>query len=192
MVNHRIVRAIPNEKWQLILEFPGAEYRLFELSELIKGKGWKKLASPQYAKLFTASPDGVVWPDAGRVDAEDLYKMSVPVGSRILEYQTLRVSAKNQAPTSEDKYHHVFGVYLAPFSSKPFRIGESIGGGHAERGGWHDLTLSELLARPAWKKHFQLAGCMWAISIIESMESDPERLIESLVCESSERNGLPA
>ena len=46
MNQHFLTRAIPNEQFQMILEFVGAEYRIFDVSVLYTEKGWNKLAPP--------------------------------------------------------------------------------------------------------------------------------------------------
>lgn len=189
MRQHFLKRAIPNEQFQMILEFVGAEYRIFDVSVLYQEKGWDKLAYPQHMKCFTVSENEIFWPDGGKVDANFLYERSTPIDLDRLENQVLRLSYKNQAPTTEDKNHHVYGVFLAPFSKSPFRVGESIGGGFAERGGSNDLSLSELLAWAEWRQHFKLSGCAWAITLIESLASESEQLFEQLIREACKRNG---
>lgn len=184
-------RAVPNEQWQMILEFDGPEYRLFDTSILREKKGWNRLAYPQHLKQFTVTPDSICWDNEGRVDAAYLYRSSTPLPQANLEQQVLRLSYKNQAPTPEDKLHHVYGVYLARFSNKPFRIGESIGGGIADRGGGRDFSLQELLLWPQWKQHFELSGCSWAVPLLESLAGEPDRLLDLLIREACLRNGLP-
>lgn len=190
MSKHILKRAIPNEQFQVILEFAESEYRIFDTSVLCREKGWHKLAYPQHMKLFSVSVDAIFWPDGGQVDADYLYQKSRPIDQGQLEHQVIRLSYKNQAPTLEDKHHHVYGVYLAPYSAKIFRIGESIGGGIADRGGGYDLSLSELLAWPDWERHFELSGCSWAALLIESLATKPEQLLDALIGEACKRNGL--
>lgn len=184
-------RAVPNEKWQVILEFNGPQYRLFDTSILRKEKGWHKLAYPQHVKRFAVDSDAICWAEGGKVDAEYLYQRSTPMVRENLEQEALRLSYKNQAPTSEHERHHVYYIYLAPFSKNPFRIGENIGGGIAERDVGQDFSIKELLLWPQWKRQFELSGCSWAISKLESHASEPERLIDSLVSEACARNGMP-
>ncbi|WP_136526556.1 DUF2442 domain-containing protein [Geomonas ferrireducens] len=183
-------RAIPNEQFQVILEFSGSEYRIFDTSVLCKEKGWNKLAYPQHMKTFSVFEDAIFWPDGGQVDASYLYQKSRPIDRGQLEHQVIRLSYKNQAPTSEDTLHHVYAVFLAPYSAKPFRLGESIGGGITDRGGGYDMSLSELLAWPEWKCHFELSGCSWAALLIESLSNNSEHLLNVLIVEACKRNGL--
>lgn len=188
---HCLVRTFPNERSHLILEFPGPEYRIFDVMTLYKERGWKDLAYPQHLKNFVASEAEIYWPSSGTVDSDFLYERSVPIDAGRLEHEVIRLSYKNQAPTPEDMNHHVYGVYLAPLSTKPFRVGESIGGGMADRGGGYDFSLEELLVWPDWKKHFALSGCSWAITFVESLAAQSATLIEDLVKEACQRNGLP-
>ena len=187
MAAHVLRRAVPNEQWQIILEFAGPEYRLFDTSILRNEMGWSQLAYPQHVKRYVVMPDAISWPECGTVDARFLHARSRPFDPAGLRNQVLRLSYKNQAPTSEDPSHHVYGVYLARFSDKPFHVEESIGGGMAERGGGREFSSEELLAWPEWKEHFTLAGCAWAIPLIED---DPE-VLDTLVEQACRRNGLP-
>jgi hypothetical protein len=183
-------RAVPNEQWHLILQFEGPEYRLFPVSILHEERGWNKLAYPQHMKRFTLMPDAICWDGIGTVDANFLHDRSAPIEAADLERQVLRLGYKNQAPTPEDKRHHVYGVFLARFGRQPFRLDESIGGGMADRGGGSDYSLPELLRHSGWKQHFTLSGCAWAIPIIESHAGESEHMLDLLVHEACLRNGV--
>ncbi|NGZ84571.1 hypothetical protein [Duganella aceris] len=185
MADHVLQRAVPNEQWQMVLEFAGPEYRLFDTSILRNDNGWVQLAYPQHLKRYTVTPDGIHWPEGGTVDAGFLHQRSKPLDPAALRHQVLRLSYKNQAPTSEDRSHHVYGVYLARFSQQPVHIEESIGGGMAERGGGREFSIEELLAWPEWREHFTLSGCAWAIPKVE------QGALDTLVVEACRRNGLP-
>lgn len=174
----------------MILEFTNLEYRILDMAVLYKENGWKKLAYPQHMKNFSVSKRAIFWPEGGKAEIDFLYTKSKPITQEFLEHQTIRLSYKNQAPTSEDPSHHVYCVFLAPFSTKAFRIEESIGGGHAERGGGNSLSISELLAWPDWRHHFELSGCSWAVPIIESHAVQTEQLLTLLIGEACKRNGL--
>jgi hypothetical protein len=184
-------RAVPNEAWQLVLEFEGPEYRLFDTAIVREEKGWQKLAYPQHVKRFTMTSDALCWTEGGCVSAEYLYQRSTPLQQPDLERQVLRLSYQNQAPTSEDKSHHVYGVYFSRFGKQAFQLEESIGGGMAERGGSRSFSVQELLAWPAWRDHFQLSGCAWAIPIVESVQGAADAALDLLVSEACLRNGLP-
>jgi hypothetical protein len=185
----RLLRAVPNENFEFVLEFAGGDYRLFKANTLWRERGWPQLAYPQHLKRFALTPNAIAWPEGGRIDAGTLHAESTPVDGPRLQHHLLRLSYKNQAPTSEDASHHVYGVYLAPFAAECFSIGESIGGGHGERGGGRAYTLPELLAWPGWRRHFELAGCRWAIAVVESLAAAPDQLMDTLVAEACRRNG---
>lgn len=189
-MTHGLIRAVPNEQSDMVLQFEGPEYRLFDTLILYREKNWHQLAYPQHLKNFTLTPDAVCWHQAGTVDAAFLYRRSAPLEQARLEQQVLRLGYKNQAPTSEHNSHHVYGVYLARFSEKPFRVGESIGGGMADRGYGRDYSMQELLLWPEWKHFFELSGCAWAIPLLESLAAEPERLLDLLVSEACRRNGV--
>ena len=191
MSKYLLKRVIPNEQFQVILEFSNLEFRILDMTVLCKEKGWTKLGYPQHMKNFTFSESSAYWPEGGTAEASYLYAKSKTIEKSRLENQVIRLSYKNQAPTSEDKSHHVYGVFLAPFSAKPFRVGESIGGGHGDLGGGHSMSISDLLEWPEWKHHFMLSGCSWATTPIEALAGQPEQLLNSLIIEACKRNGLP-
>ncbi|MCF6407127.1 hypothetical protein L3C95_29800 [Chitinophaga filiformis] len=98
------------------------------------------------------------------------------------------ISFKNQAPTTEDKTHHEYYFCVYPLDhEKPFMLGESIGGGHAERGGSITLSLKELLQYKDWKEHMEKSGCDWAIEVIEQYQPDIERIINILISRKQSR-----
>jgi hypothetical protein len=113
------------------------------------------------------------------------------VSGRALESQVLRLEYQNQAPTEQDQRHHVYCVYLLPFGPKPFDVGESIGGGHGERGGSFRFDLQELLAWPEWPRHFELSGAGWAVPMIEAGRHNEDALLDTLVREICRRAGGP-
>lgn len=191
----RLQRAVPNEGWHMVLEFDDGSFRLLDVGSVRRDKDWEKLAYPQHAKRFTLAPDAINWPAGGTVDIPYLLRHSVSVAPAALEHEYLRLCYQNLAPTPDDPRHHVYVVEIGRFSSKPFRLGESIGGGHAERGGSRSCTLAELLDLPWWRRHFELAGCGWAVALVEALEQDPQRLsnvLDLLVDEACRTNGLPA
>jgi hypothetical protein len=183
-MNVFLQRAVPNEQGQMVLQFGGPEYRLLDTSILRKDKGWDRLANPQHLKRFTVSQESICWEAEGCVDAQYVYRKSRPLSQENLRYQTLRVSYKNQAPTLEDKFHHVYSVDLARFGNEPFLVSESIGGSHAERGSGNAFSTQELLGWPHWRQHFELSGCAWAVPIVESLATEHDRLLDRLVHES--------
>jgi hypothetical protein len=188
MGKYSLKRAIPNEQGHLILEFTGPEFRVFEASAL--SRQWPTLSLPQNFKRFAVSENAISWSEGGAVTAEYLYKNSQPRQHADIEDEVLRLSYKNQAPTQEHSQHHVYGVFIAPFSSKLFCVGDSLGGGFAGREESRELTITELLAWPEWRKHFELSGCSWAIPLIETLGTNADQLLSALVTEACGRNGL--
>lgn len=187
----KLCRAIPNEQFQLVVEFSNAEFRLLDLMLLVRNLGWTQLAYPQHGKNFCLQRESISWPAGGEIDINFIYENSRPLAQTELERQILRLSYKNQAPSSEDASHHVYSVYLAPFHSQMFHLAVSIGGGHAERGGGWRFSLAGLLAWPDWRQHMKLAGCVWAIDKIDAMASQTDLLLASLISEACLRNGQP-
>ncbi len=120
--------------------------------------------------------------------ADYLYEKSIPLPPEFLQFENLRLGYLNQAPTDKHPNHHVFCVYLYPFHEKPFAIGESIDGGHAEMGYSVNYTLAELHARPDWERHFELSGCAWAVPLV-SNANEPEALLRLLVEMMCQREG---
>jgi hypothetical protein len=187
----KLRRVVPNEKWQLILDLGPDGLRLFDASIARKEKGWSQLAYPNKFKNLTYTDDLVRWGQDEELSSTWLHANSRPVVTTDLEHEVLRLGYKNQAPTPEHRSHHVYGVYLAPFSVRPFRVGQSIGGGHADTGGGQDLSLTGLLKWKEWKRHFELSDCQWAIRFIEAGASDQQMLIDTLVKEVCRRAGAP-
>ncbi len=185
MVEHPLKRAAPNEQGQMILEFVGLEHRLFDVAALYAR--WPRLAFPQHLKQFAVTPDAISWKGNGRTDADYLYENSRPLSRAELENEVLLLGYENRAPTDEHQTHHVYGVYLAPFSSVPFRLGTSIGGGFAGTDTGNDFTTADLLSWSDWMNHFALSGCAWAIPLVESLSEDSDQLIDTLISEACKR-----
>ena len=183
-----LVNVVPNEQWQLVLEFAGEGHRLFDAAIARTEKGWAEFAYPNKLKNLTFTSEQVIWPGGRTLDARYLYAKSKPIQSQALRNQLLRLGYKNQAPTTVHASHHVYGVYLFPFSSQPFSVGESIGGGHGELGGSASYSLSELLDWSEWKHHFELSGCAWAVALVEEARTESD-LLRTLVKEVCSREG---
>jgi hypothetical protein len=176
----QLKRVVPNESWQLVIEFDGGEHRLFDASVAREEMGWPALAYPNRLKHFFYDASSVTWPGIGDVTAAYLHQKSVPLGADRLERQVLRLSYKNQAPTDTHPTHHVYEVCIFPFSRRLFSVGESIGGGHGEMGGSRELDLAELLAWPEWKRHFERSGATWAIPLVDANPDDSTVLSDAL------------
>lgn len=181
---HYLINVMPNEQWQLVLEFAGEEPRLFDSSVAIVEKGWSELAYPNKLKNLTFGDHYVSWPGGHILDSDFLYSKSKLASPTVLANQELRLGYKNQAPTTVHSSHHVYEVSLYPYRKQLFDVGESIGGGHCEMGGTSSYSLAELLAWPEWKITFELAGCAWAIPLVEEASSERElsRTLVKQVC----------
>jgi hypothetical protein len=187
LATHRICFVLPNEKWELVIEFEDG-HRLFKASIAREEFDWQELAYPHKLKNLTYTEQQVEWPGGRVLGADYLYEKSVPLPPESLQFETLRLGYQNQAPTDKHPSHHVYGVYLYPFHEKPFAIGESIGGGHAEMGYSVNYTLAELLALQDWKKHFELSGGAWAVPLV-SNANEPKVLLKLLVEMVCQREG---
>lgn len=106
-----------------------------------------------------------IWLNELTLSSDQLYQLSRPIPESDLKFISYPLGMKNQAPTAEDARHHVFFVSLTPFSARPFCIGESIGGGHGERGGANTYSLDELMEKDRMA-HFEASGCDWAMTRI--------------------------
>jgi hypothetical protein len=191
MSEPRLVRAFPNEQRHIILEFANHERRSFDVMTVYHERGWVALAHPRQRKRAVVSESGLTWPGIGSLTSAALYEQSRPLDDAAAARESIRLSYKNLAPTHDDAGHHVVGVFLMPYSARPFWLDESIGGGHAERGGGQAFTIDELRAWPAWRQHFAQSGCAWAIGYVDALADQPARLLEVLIGEACRRNGLP-
>lgn len=183
-----LTNVVPNEQWQLVLEFSGKEHRLFDASTARVENGWTEFAYPNKLKNLTFNENGVSWPGGRALNSRYLHSKSTPINPESLARQVLRLSYKNQAPTLSHQSHHFYGVYLYPFREQPFEVDESVGGGHCEMGGSASYGLPELLAWPEWKRHFELSGCAWAIPLLEEASGERE-LLRTLVKQVCLREG---
>ena len=185
-----LTNVIPNETWQLALEFDGQEIRLFDASIARAEKDWPELAYPHKFKHLTFDAHQVSWPGGRVLDAGYLYEKSKPIEGGALQRQVLRLGYQNQAPTPQHASHHVYGVWLCPFRDRPFELGESIGGGHADTGGSAGFNLAGLRALPDWQHHFALSDCAWAVPLVEAA-TDERALLNTLVKEVCRRADTP-
>ena len=189
MTTPAIQRVVPNESWQLVIEFSDAEHRLFDASVPREEMNWPALAYPNRVKHLSYSAHSITWPEVGVLSADYLYRKSAALTRESLERQLLRLSYKNQAPTETHPTHHVYAVYLFPFSDTLFDVGESIGGGHGEMGGSRRMTTEELMAWSDWKPHLRLSGADWAVPLVEAHGADATHLSDVLVRKICRREG---
>ena len=177
----KLLRVVPNERWQLILEFEDFGFRLFRAEPLYSELGWAHLAYPNHFKHFRFTPDAIVWAGGESLSAQELLDRSETIAASDLEFQSLNLGMVNRAPTAAHVSHHVFYVSLAAFSDQPFGLGESIGGGHAEMGGMFSFSLLELRAHPGWRDHLRFAGCGWLLGLLEGFAGDQRVIVDALV-----------
>ena len=171
-----LLRVVPTDRGHLVLEFAEHGFRVFDALVAYRTLGWEEFAYSHRVKQLAYDAHTVTWPNVRRLDAAYLLAHSAPIDAATLARQTLRLGFKNQAPTAMHASHHEYDVHLFPFGQRPFSVGESIGGGHAEMGGSRSFGLAQLRAWPDWKTHFELAGCAFAIPVIETGTSEQEVL----------------
>jgi hypothetical protein len=183
-----LTRVVPTECGQLVVEFASGDVRIFDCSAAQlehdrPGFDWSALTSPEKLKHLTFSADGVRWPGGKVLEADYLFARSRPLSGPESERRQLRVAFRNQAPTRDHPSHHVYFVYVVPYGARPFLIGESINGGHAEMGGSRSFTTADLLAWPGWREHFELSGCGWAVALVEADGIGERARIDAVVRE---------
>ena len=71
-----LTNVIPNETWQLALEFEGQEIRLFDASIARAEKNWPELAYPHKLKNLTFDARQVCWPGDRVLDAERAHHLA--------------------------------------------------------------------------------------------------------------------
>lgn len=189
MKTHTMTRVVPNDSWGLVVEFGYTEHRLVDSSVLRARMTWPLKDHANKLKQFAYTETSVVWSGMIEMTAEYLYEHSTLLTDEQRERQSLSLSYTNRAPTAQDEKHHVYGVNLYPFSANLILLEESIGGGHAERGGASRMTPADLLARHDWKRHFERAGGEWAIPMIGNHTDQPAVLSDLLVREICRRAG---
>jgi hypothetical protein len=185
-------RVIPNERWELLLEFGDGQWRLFRLAEVYVERGWTALVNPLRAKDLRFDADGVRWAGGEHADVGWLHARSTPLAPAQARWQSIVVGMRNRAPTAQHASHHVYFVSLLPFDEQLLSLGESINGGHFEMGGSRAYAVDELLAVADWRAHFRLADADWAIPFVEREPHDRWALVDALVPELCRRAGATA
>lgn len=209
-MTHTIKKVIPADRYGLLVEFESAGLRVFQPRHYFQQQEpegqYDFLALPPKFRHLIWDAHQVhwpavtdreqiwgghnIWPFELTLSADQLYELSEPFPDAQLKFVAYPVSMKNRAPTDQDARHHVFFVSLKPFSSQPFVIGESIGGGHGERGGSFVCSLAELYVRKNWRQHFEYSGCGWVVDLIENavaMGTVQADLIQQLIDASGKR-----
>lgn len=174
-------RVIPLDFYELVLQLSDGSYRLFSPAKNSLYEKYSFLAYPHKLKALRFSSDGITWYNGVHFTLDFLLQHSVTKEKSELN-NWLTIGSKNQAPTDQDAHHHEFYVAVRPFTPEtPIVTGESIGGGHADRGGCSTLSVSQLLAQNDWEIHFGKSDATWAIPLIKAYADQPELLIGSLV-----------
>ena len=180
--SRRIKRVVPLESFNLIIEFEDGSLRQFPNTRVADTALWF-LAFPLKLRTVDVFPSGLHWGAVSRtqlwdgqnlweqqasLDVATLMEWSDPVQIETLSQAVLNVAMRNQAPTDQDPRHHVYVVGIRPFADQDWVIlGESIGGGHAERGGSVALAVDRLDSFKGWREHCALAGCGWIVPMLE-------------------------
>ncbi len=177
---------VPTDSWKLIFTFDNGENRILDYKDLDDKFGF--LAYPNQLKAFSFSTECVTWKNGITLDVETIISHSCKVEKEDVENMNITIGQKNQAPTDQDSRHHVYFVSLYPFNANPITIGESIGGGHGERGGCSSFTFEKLKGIKDWKNHFKKSGCDWAIEPIDKDSWDSQDIINNLLIEIRNRS----
>jgi hypothetical protein len=103
----------------------------------------------------------------------------------------ISIAQRNNAPSVDDIRHDVYEFSLdIDHALQPLFFTQSIGGGHAERGGSFRLGVHELADTPEdWRAHLRLSGCAWVVECLEAMMSSamPEAEIASANAQAVQR-----
>lgn len=167
----------PTDDWKIILELSDSSLWLLNYRDL--KDDYSFCAYPNQLKAFTFTDRTIIWKNGTSLDLQTAIGAAKPVDLDQVKGVYLTVGMKNQAPTAEDTRHHVYYAMLKPFDAEqPICIGESIGGGHAERGGERYCSIEELMALDDWKHHFELADCGWAVEIIEQNKPETGKIVQ--------------
>lgn len=185
-----IKRVVPLEQFKLIIEFDDGSLRQFPHARVADTPLWF-LAFPSKLRACEVSPSGLqwqavdqtlmwdgqnVWAQQASLDIPTLLEWSSPITLDELSMSLLNVAMTNQAPTEQDARHHVYFVGIRPFCEDNWVVlGESIGGGFAERGGSVALAVENLDSFSDWRGHCVLAGCDWMVALLEANVSDAQR-----------------
>ncbi|QXW44237.1 MULTISPECIES: hypothetical protein [Pseudomonas syringae group] len=86
------------------------------------------------------------------------------------------ISQRNCAPSLEDPKHDVYLFSVdTSGADKPFCFEQSIGGGHAERGGCIFLNLDGLEKWSGdWRVHLDKSGCGWVAELMAGAQTDQQ------------------
>ncbi len=74
-----VVAVVPQEDFQLDLEYANGERRRFDMKSLLAMRPWGRIASPAIFSRVRVNYGTVVWPGEIDIAPETLYDDSVPV-----------------------------------------------------------------------------------------------------------------
>ena len=199
-----IKRVVPLESFKLIIEFDDGSFRQFPSARVADTPLWF-LAFPLKLRACDVTPGAMswtaldktqmwdgqnVWEQEASLDVPALLEWSETVDFADLKTATLTLGMENRAPTEQDQRHHVYTVSIRPFcDDKWLVLGESIGGGFAERGGSVAPTLDSIDTFGDWKRHCQLAGCDWVVPFFLRVDMDHAERVDDIL--RAYRNRLP-
>lgn len=184
-----IKKVIPIDREGLVVLFDNQEYRLFPRQIVVHREKYNFLFSHKTSRSFQYDSDKIVWANNKILNKKKIYRQSERLNIDDLLHKCTTLHIKNQAPTEYDKTHHEFIMQMHPFDhDRTFILSESIGGGHAERGGSHIFSLEKLLHYKNWKYHLEKSGCEWLIDIIEQNQLDIEKIIDLAIVEFIKRS----
>jgi hypothetical protein len=178
----KLLKATPIDFYDIILEFSDGSFRKFSPAEVkLNGARGGFLVQPNTIKAFRFSPDELIWYNGIRLDCDFIFDYSTTISPQELLHTSLMLGFRNNAPTLQDSSHHEYRAQINPYNrEKPITLCESIGGGHAERGGCTSNTLAEIL-KMDWQDHFRKSDCEWAIEIVKSEKNNIPELIDKLI-----------
>lgn len=179
-----IISITPIDYYELIIEFENGEFKSFSPEKLKLYGKHNFLAYPNKLKSYKYDNNQITWYNNFHLDKEYLFQNSKHLEQEQLKKKGLSISSKNQAPTDRHPSHHVYFFMIYPFKNeKQFVIGESIGGGHGEMGGFGSFDSKEILESPELINHLTLSNCSWVYEILKANSFDSKDVINKLVFE---------
>ena len=175
----QLLQVFPSSYYELLLVFSDHSCRLLKYKP---NSALSFMGYPAELKALRSSAEGIEWKNGVRFTVDQLYELSAELSFEQQASVEFTIGSQNNAPTDQDERHHEYFVQVYPLNmQKPFQVGESIGGGHGERGGASALSLQQLLAwPPGWKEHFRRSGCAWAIGIVEEYADNIPVMMQEL------------
>lgn len=76
MLQPKIIKVLPLEKYQLLLTFETKEEKVFNVAPYISGDWYGKLKNPQYFNTVHISGSSIEWADGQDIAPHELYENS--------------------------------------------------------------------------------------------------------------------